>query len=98
MDPTCQQGTVQADVGFVMQDNATPHTSKIATEWLEEHSSEYRHFRWPPKSPDMNFIENIWKALQPALQKRFPPLLLRLIYGQSCRIHGVICLQHFFRP
>ncbi|GFX08770.1 transposable element Tcb2 transposase [Trichonephila clavipes] len=102
MDPTCQQGTVQADGGSGMvwgicswrdmgppirldktdryisilsdnlhpfmsivhsdglrkfkQDNATPTTSRIATYWLQEHSSGFRHFRWPPKSPDMNMI------------------------------------------
>ncbi|GFW67883.1 transposable element Tcb2 transposase [Trichonephila clavipes] len=64
------------------QENATPHTSRIATEWLQEHSSEFRHFRWPPKSPDMNIIEYIWDALQRAAQERSPPLLLLLIYGQ----------------
>ncbi|GFX81771.1 transposable element Tcb2 transposase [Trichonephila clavipes] len=40
-------------------DNATPHTSRIATYWLQELYSEFRHFRWPPKSPDMNIIEHI---------------------------------------
>ncbi|GFW32950.1 transposable element Tcb2 transposase [Trichonephila clavipes] len=53
-------------------DNATPHTSRIATEWLREHYSEFRHFRWPPKSPDMNIIEYIWNALKRAVQMRSP--------------------------
>ncbi|GFU67750.1 transposable element Tcb2 transposase [Trichonephila clavipes] len=93
MDPTCQQGTVQALVGCVMvwgvcswrdmgplkhletaltddsyvsiqydrlhpfmsivrsdglrevqQDNETPHTSRIAKEWPQEHSSELNQF------------------------------------------------------
>ncbi|GFU83578.1 transposable element Tcb2 transposase [Trichonephila clavipes] len=121
MDPTCQQGTVQAGGGSVMvwsvciwrdmgplirldttlkgdryvsilsdhlhqfifivhsdglrefhQENVTPHTTRTATEWLQEHSSEFRHFRWPPKSPDMNIIQCIWNALQRAVQKRSP--------------------------
>ncbi|GFT79503.1 transposable element tcb2 transposase [Trichonephila clavipes] len=59
----------------ILQDNETPHSSRIATELLQEHSSEFRHFRWPPKSPDMNIIEYIWNALQRAVQKRSPPLL-----------------------
>ncbi|GBO22141.1 hypothetical protein AVEN_93902-1, partial [Araneus ventricosus] len=54
------------------QDNATPRTSRFATEWLQGHSSDFRHFRWPPKSPDMNIIEHIWDALQRAVQKRSP--------------------------
>ncbi|GFX91981.1 acetyl-CoA carboxylase [Trichonephila clavipes] len=45
------------------QNNATPHTSRIATECLPEHSSEFRRFLWPPKSPDMNIIEHILGAL-----------------------------------
>ncbi|GFU36800.1 transposable element Tcb2 transposase [Trichonephila clavipes] len=53
MDPTCQQGTVQAGGGSVM-----------------EYSSEFRHFRWPPKFPDMNVIGHICDAFQRAIQKR----------------------------
>ncbi|GFX91826.1 transposable element Tcb1 transposase [Trichonephila clavipes] len=33
-------------LGEFQQDSATPHTSKISTEWLQEHSSEFRHFGW----------------------------------------------------
>jgi hypothetical protein len=36
------------------QDNATPHSSRIATEWLQEQSSEFKHLWWLPNSPDMN--------------------------------------------
>ncbi|GFX24975.1 transposable element tcb2 transposase [Trichonephila clavipes] len=39
------------------------------------HSAEFRHFHWPPKSLDMNIFEYTWNALQPAVQKRSPPLL-----------------------
>ncbi|GFX15470.1 transposable element Tcb2 transposase [Trichonephila clavipes] len=59
-------------LGEFQQGNATPHTSRIATEWLQEHSSEFRHFCWPPKSPDINIIEHISDALQRAVQKRSP--------------------------
>ncbi|GFV00096.1 DDE_3 domain-containing protein [Trichonephila clavipes] len=52
---------------------ATPHTCKISTELLQEHSLEFRHFRWPPKSPDMNIIKHILDALQRDVQKRYPP-------------------------
>ncbi|GFQ89595.1 transposable element Tcb2 transposase [Trichonephila clavata] len=66
-------------IGEIQQDNATPHTSRIATEGLQEQSSEFRLFRWSPKSPEMNIIEYIWDALQRAVQKRSPSLLLLLI-------------------
>ncbi|GFT78346.1 transposable element tcb2 transposase [Trichonephila clavipes] len=51
------------------------HTSRIATEWLQEHSFEFRHFRWSPKYPDMNIVELIWNTLQRAVQKKYPPPL-----------------------
>ncbi|GFY27658.1 transposable element tcb2 transposase [Trichonephila clavipes] len=59
--------------GISEQVSATPHTSRIDTEGLQEHSSEFRHFHWSPKSPDMNIIEYIWDALQHAVQKRSQP-------------------------
>ncbi|GFW81717.1 transposable element Tcb2 transposase [Trichonephila clavipes] len=81
MDLTCQQGTVQAGGGSVMvwgvcswRDMGSlirPDTTLTGDRY--EHSSEFRHFRLPPKSPDMNIIEYIWDVLQRAVQKRFPP-------------------------
>ncbi|GBL84120.1 hypothetical protein AVEN_118539-1 [Araneus ventricosus] len=46
-------------LGQFYQDNATPHASRVATKWLQEHSSDFRHFHWSPKSPDMNIIEDM---------------------------------------
>ncbi|GBN46095.1 hypothetical protein AVEN_47237-1 [Araneus ventricosus] len=33
--------------GKFQQDNATPHTSRFATEWLQEYISDIRHFYRP---------------------------------------------------
>ncbi|GBM02993.1 hypothetical protein AVEN_14508-1 [Araneus ventricosus] len=41
--------------------------------WLQEHSSDFIHFHWPPKSPEMNIIEDIRDALLHAVEKRSPP-------------------------
>ncbi|GBO20062.1 hypothetical protein AVEN_159804-1 [Araneus ventricosus] len=60
-------------LGQFQQDNATPHASRVATKWLQEHSSDFRHFHWPPKSPEMNIIEGIQDALLHAVEKRSPP-------------------------
>ncbi|GBM04121.1 hypothetical protein AVEN_247985-1 [Araneus ventricosus] len=62
--PVCQQGTVQSGGASVMT---------VATKGLQERSSDFRHFHWPPKTPDMNIIENIWDALLHVVEKRFPP-------------------------
>ncbi|GBL79421.1 hypothetical protein AVEN_203128-1 [Araneus ventricosus] len=60
-------------LGQLQQDNATPHVSRVATKCLQEHSSDFRHFYWPPKSPEMNIIEDIRDALLHAVEKRYPP-------------------------
>ncbi|GBN83712.1 hypothetical protein AVEN_209705-1 [Araneus ventricosus] len=55
------------------QDNATPYESRVATKWLQEYSSDFRHFHWPPKFPDMSINEDIRDALLHAIEKRSPP-------------------------
>ncbi|GBN25104.1 hypothetical protein AVEN_60744-1 [Araneus ventricosus] len=60
-------------LGQFQQDNATTHASRVATKRLQEHSSDSRHFHWPPKSPEMNIIEDIRDALLYAVENRSPP-------------------------
>ncbi|GBM92888.1 hypothetical protein AVEN_205218-1 [Araneus ventricosus] len=60
-------------LGQFQQDNATPHASRVATKWFQEHSSDFRHFHWPPKCPEMNTIEDIRDALLHAVENRSPP-------------------------
>ncbi|GBM80663.1 hypothetical protein AVEN_209857-1 [Araneus ventricosus] len=60
-------------LGQFQHDNATPHASRVTTKWLQEHSSDFRHFHWPPKSPEMNVIEDIRDGLLHAVEKRSPP-------------------------
>ncbi|GBM37899.1 hypothetical protein AVEN_68592-1 [Araneus ventricosus] len=60
----------------VRQDNATPHASRVATKWLQEPCSDLTHFHWPPKSPEMNIIEDIRDALLHAVKKSLNHLSL----------------------
>ncbi|GBN07595.1 hypothetical protein AVEN_260994-1 [Araneus ventricosus] len=60
-------------LGQFQQDNATLQGSRVATKWLQEHSSDFRHFHWPLKSPEMYIIEFIRDALLHAVEKRSPP-------------------------
>ena len=43
---------------ILMQDNAPPHRSRSTTDWLTMNQVE--KFDWPPYSPDLNRIENLW--------------------------------------
>ncbi|GFU73875.1 transposable element Tcb2 transposase [Trichonephila clavipes] len=83
MNSTCQQRTFQADGGSVMAWSVCSwrdmgpliRIDMTLTGRLQEHSTEFRHFRLPPKSTDMNITEHFSDALQRAVQKISPPPL-----------------------
>ena len=52
------------------QDNAPIHTSWSTRQWLRQH--DITLLDWPPKSPDVNPIENLWHELKTAANRREP--------------------------
>ena len=52
------------------QDNAPIHTSRSTRQWLREH--DVTLLDWPPKSPDANPIENLWRDIKTAANRRQP--------------------------
>ena len=56
------------------QDNARPHVSKRTLAFLNTSMLEhgFKLMNWPPNSPDMNPIENLWSHLEHHLHRRFP--------------------------
>ncbi|GBO03297.1 hypothetical protein AVEN_39677-1 [Araneus ventricosus] len=77
--PVCQQGTAQSGGTSVMciptdWDNSSM-TMRHPTrrELLPSGCRNFRHFHRPPKSPDVNIIEDIWDALLHVVEKRSPP-------------------------
>lgn len=54
------------------QDNARIHTSEATMTWLLEYGIEL--LDWPPHSPDLSPIENIWSILKRQLRKKYTHL------------------------
>lgn len=50
------------------QDNDSKHTSIHAREWFDDHGIHL--LKWPPNSPDMSPIENLWDYLEKQVKKR----------------------------
>lgn len=58
---------------ILMQDNDPKHKSRITMEYLEK--QQYQLMEWPPQSPDLNPIENMWALLKKKLYSNYdrPP-------------------------
>jgi transposase len=53
---------------WYQQDNDPKHTSRIVQQWLFSHGIQMLDF--PPYSPDLNPIENLWANLKPRVEAR----------------------------
>lgn len=62
--------------GWFQEDNARPHTAKVAAAVREQH--DVRSLPWPAQSPDLNPIENLWHMVKQEVRRRSPSSLLEL--------------------
>jgi transposase len=53
---------------YFQQDNAPQHTSRVARQWFHNHGVTLLDF--PPYSPDLNPIENLWAIVKTRVEKR----------------------------
>jgi len=52
---------------YLQDDNASIHRSANTDEWKRQHGIP--GFFWPPQSPDLNPIENVWKVMKIHVKK-----------------------------
>jgi transposase len=58
---------------LLMEDNAPSHTAKVTKVFRVENNIK-KLKNWPPLSPDMNPIENLWKILKTNIQTKHQPV------------------------
>lgn len=61
---------------ILMQDGATPHTSRSTKNWLS--SNNISVASWPPNSPDLNPIENVWGLMKREVERQNPRNMIDL--------------------
>jgi hypothetical protein len=52
------------------QDNSRVHTSKIVTHFISDNN--IATMQWPPNSPDLSPIENVWRRIKSAVHRHDP--------------------------
>ena len=64
--------------GWILeQDGATPHTSRETSDFFAE--NQVQILQWPPNSPDINPVENVWTILKNFVEKKNPQTKAALI-------------------
>ena len=79
---------------FFMQDGAKIHTSNYTSYFLKDHNVKVLK-KWPPFSPDINPIENVWSMLKKKLKEKYRkkglPKDSTEFFADACYFFKIIC-------
>ncbi len=83
---------------YFQQDNAPCHKAQIISDWFLEHDNEFTLLKWPPQSPDLNPIEQLWDVVEREIHiMDVQPINLLLLCDAIMSIRTKIseeCFQH----
>lgn len=68
------------------QDNAKPHTANVVKAWLEQNVDCLPN--WPPNSPDLSPIENVWGRMWADAMRSYPTSKEQLFDCVSATFNG----------
>jgi len=54
--------------GYFQQNNAPCHKAQIISNWILEPDNEFTVLKWPPQSPDLNPLEQLWDVVDRKLR------------------------------
>ena len=64
------------EMWYLLHDNAPTHRANITKAWLHNHGITRVEF--PPYSPDLNIIENVWQYIGVRVEARRPTTIEQL--------------------